>query len=125
MKLLVDSWAWVELFRSGPKAEQCAEALSASSGVYTTVINVFEVCRRLRYDEGKASRDLGLSIMLKKAQVLGIDLSDALSADLIAYHDGLHAADAFTASLAARHGCSLLTGDPHFKGKPGVTYVGD
>ncbi len=37
----------------------------------------------------------------------------------------LHATDALIYATAVNHDCKLLTGDPHFKGKPGVIYVGD
>ncbi|HLD76485.1 MAG TPA: PIN domain-containing protein, partial [Candidatus Norongarragalinales archaeon] len=37
----------------------------------------------------------------------------------------LHVTDALIYATAVNHDCKLLTGDPHFKGKLGVMYLGD
>lgn len=124
MKILLDSWAWLEILRAGPKAEEVKKEISKASEIYTTVLNIYEVCKKTRRAEGDEAYKESLHFMLSKAEVIGITLPDSIDAVLFGDYKKLHAADAFIFSLAVKNDCRLLTGDPHFRGKKGVIYLG-
>jgi len=42
LDLLLDSWAWLEVFRKGPKANTCLTHINKATQLYTTVVNVLK-----------------------------------------------------------------------------------
>ncbi len=125
MTLVIDSWAWVELFRKGPRAGQVALEMKKRTDVLVSAVSVFEVGRRMQRDYGKQSCMDSARVMLQKARVVPVTVEETYTAFHLIQEHKLHATDALIYATAVNHDCKLLTGDPHFKGKLGVIYVGD
>ncbi|MBI2445296.1 type II toxin-antitoxin system VapC family toxin [Candidatus Micrarchaeota archaeon] len=125
MTLLVDSWAWLEVFKKGPKATLVTQQLKKSESVFVSAVSVFEVGRCMQRDLGDSSRMECMHVLLQKARVLPLTLEDSFTAFHVCKQHAFHATDALIYATAVNHDCQLLTGDPHFKGKLGVIYVGD
>lgn len=125
MNILVDSWAWIEMFKKGPRASAVTQQLKKSDSVFVSTVSVFEVGRCLQRDLGDAQRMEGLYVLLRMAKVLPLTLEDSFMAFQVCKKHALHTTDALIYATAVNRDCSLLTGDPHFKGKLGVIYVGD
>ena len=125
MTLVIDSWAWVELFRKGPHADRVALEIEKHSDALVSAVSVFEVGRRIQRDFCKDACMDSAHIMLKKARVVPVTIEETYTALRLIQEHKLHVTDALIYATAVNHDCKLLTGDPHFKGKLGVMYLGD
>lgn len=125
MNVMVDSWAWMELFSQGRHAQRVADELSKHRDVYVSVMTLFEVGRKIQKKFGVEARRKKVRFMLQKAWVTRLTIEEAFSGFELCLEHDLHTTDALIYASTVTNDCVLLTGDPHFKGKPGVIYVGD
>ena len=117
-KLVLDSWAWLELFSGSEKGRQVDQEL-ARSEPFTSVITLAEVVsvslRRKRPVEGK------VAAIGSQSRVVSPSPEDAMEAGRLHAEAKRKApnfslADAFALQLARKVGAKVLTGDPDFKG---------
>jgi predicted nucleic acid-binding protein len=118
-KLVVDSWAWLELFTGTKRGKDVEARLANSTESLTTVLTLAEVVsvalRRRRPTEDKIAVIRGLS------KVVAPTPDDAIEAGIIhaksrVVSPNFSLADAFVLQLARKTGAKVLTGDPDFKG---------
>lgn len=119
MRVMVDSFAWLELFSGGSRGARIREIMEKSPGeLYTTAANYYEVYYRATQSAGPDKRDEGLAIIKSNAIVLPVGETVATGAAKIRLTHGLSAVDAFTLAAARMVGAKVLTGDSDFKKFP-------
>jgi len=135
LKLIIDSYAWVEFLLAGPHGPEVRKYLEEPNDLISPDIVLPEVARRLARDDSDTGRIAGhLRSMTALSTVLPIDIEVAMlsveaSSTLRAHAqrkrlgppslaDGVILA--FARSLSAR----VLTGDPHFAGLSETEWIG-
>ncbi|MFH0712955.1 MAG: PIN domain-containing protein [Candidatus Micrarchaeota archaeon] len=123
-KLLLDSWAFLEVFENGPKALQVRDFVVGCEK-YTTTLNVYEVFYRLKQDKGIDKAAEAVKIIADNSIVLQVSIDLAVSAAVIRDElkqksKNFSAVDIITYAAAQSVGATLVTGDPDFKGVKGV-----
>ena len=123
-KLLLDTWALLEILAKGPRFHKVKAAI-AGKELYTTTANLYEAWYRLEEENGAEKADEGARIISMETMVLAIEARVALRAaklrkKLKAINKDLGAIDIITYAAADAIGATLLTGDPDFKGVSGV-----
>ncbi len=124
--MLVDSWAWVEMFERTPLGIAARRAIQGKE-LHTSVLSVAEVsnwCAREDRDP-----DEYVDAIKKASTLLFFDAEMAQEAGTKLSHlrkisPGMGMIDALIYAQAVSAGLPLLTGDPHFKNLPGVQFVG-
>jgi len=120
--IVLDSSGWIELLADGPNANSFVSYLDEGDAVLVPTIVLYEVYKVVRRRLGKeaAARAAG-----EVAGNLVIDLYDdlALAAAETSLAHGLAMADAIIYTTAQLHDATLVTGDAHFDGLPGVEYI--
>jgi len=118
-RLVVDAWAWLELFMGSKKGKEVESLLANSTESLTTVVTLAEVVsvalRRDRPTEDK------VAVIRSLSRVVAPTPSDAIEAGIIhaktkEVTPNFSLADAFVLQLARKTGAKVLTGDPDFRG---------
>jgi predicted nucleic acid-binding protein len=118
-RLVVDSWAWLEIFNGSEKGKKAAALLSASGEVFTHAVTLAEVVSTVAR-RGRPVDDARLAIQAS-SKVLVPSSEDAVRAGLLHAQmkkrsPNFSLADAFALDGARSVGAKVLTGDPDFAG---------
>jgi len=135
VKIVVDSYAWIELFIGSDEGDVVKEKLSEAEEIYTPDIVLAELARKYRRERIDAQITAErLSKIVELSRIVPIDKKVAVKAaemDLElreeARKKGLGIPGLFDAIvLAVTHiiGAKLITGDEHFRGRPEVIWIG-
>lgn len=126
MKIVVDSYAWIEIFSGTGKGSTASKAIDEAEEVYTPDMVLAEIARKYRR-EGIERRTIEkrLDSIIEASQIIPIDRSVALESacaflDLSqqAKRKGLREPSLFDAIILGTTRSvkgNVLTGDPHFK----------
>lgn len=128
MTVLVDSWAWIEYFKSTPVGvKEVASVLEISrEDVIVSTINIAEVYNaflRDYPDNDKFAKDSRAAIK-QRSYVFDVDEEIAVESARIKHKLKWGLGDSIILATARREGAKVLTGDPHFKGVKEVIYLG-
>ncbi len=116
MNLVVDSFAWMELFKGGTRGEKVANLLKThKKHIYTTTANLYEIYYRLTQQAGVDKREEALTFIKNITTPIDVDEDLAFRAGEIRLIEGFSAIDAFTLAAARRISGKVLTGDQDFK----------
>lgn len=136
MKTVVDSWAWVELFKGSASGKKAKEQMERSDEVFTPSLVLAELARKYSGEgEEPATVRRWLQTVIEATQVVQIDVglaeeSARASMQLVekARKEGLEKpglGDAIVLATAKVSQARVLTGDPHFGGLSETLWVGD
>lgn len=118
-KVVVDSWAWIELFNGSASGRKVDAVISRSSEVWTSVVSLAEIVSKYRRKRMDDSLPMETLSSLSK---IGIpSRNDAIAAGRIHAEVRMESpnfglADSFVLQLARGLGAKVLTGDPDFRG---------
>ena len=118
---LVDSSGWLEYFAGGANHDFFAPAVEDTPNLIVSVLNVYEVFKRIlqQRDEGSA---LQAAAIMQQAQIIDLDSSISLSASKLGLESKLPMADSIILATARRFNATLWTQDRDFAGLPNVRY---
>lgn len=119
---LVDSSGWLEYLADGPNAEAFAPALEDTAHLVVSVINLYEVFKRVlqQYGEGKA---LQVAALMMEGLVVPVTPELALEAARLSVAHGLPLADSLILATARAYEAILWTQDKDLEGLPDVRYI--
>lgn len=123
--LIVDSFGWIEFVSKGPLSKAYFEFVQnaqPSTHILPATI-VYEVYKRVRQQQGESAALDYLADIQDKTTVIPLDGTLALEAADISLKEGLAFADSVVYATAIRFQGTVVTSDPHFKGKPNVHYI--
>jgi len=124
VRVLVDSWAWLEYFQKTPRGVQAAKYLDdAAVEKITTKINVFEVYCKLLRENGEMAAKNAVGAMLELSTLDALDLSTIQMAAEIKKTFQAGMADAIVAATAMKENAKVLTGDDDFKKIRGIGLI--
>jgi predicted nucleic acid-binding protein len=135
LKLILDSFAWVEFLSQGELGPQVEARFEQADQLLTPDIVLAEISRKFS-KEGVELSTLAtrLRAMIGLSDVVGVNIAIALkvpSADVDLRHRAQERrertpsfADAIILATARDLGAKVLTGDPHFEGFPETEWLG-
>ncbi len=126
-KVVLDAWAWLELFSGSEKGRAVDRRVSEAAQAYTSSVTLAEVvsvsARRGRTTEDKIASirslpriDLPSSDDAMQAGLLHAEVTKRITSFSLA--------DAFVLQLARKVGAKVLTGDPDFRGVKEAELIG-
>ncbi|MGC8850221.1 MAG: PIN domain-containing protein [Candidatus Bathyarchaeia archaeon] len=135
MKIVVDSYAWVELFIGGGKGMTVKEKLGEAEEVYTPDVVLAELARKyFREGVDMDTLKMRLSMISGTSKIIPVDEEVAARAAEIDHElrnkarmDKLREPsliDAIILAVAEAHEALLVTGDEHFRGRPKTIWIG-
>ena len=136
MKIVADSWAWVEIHRLSEAGASAKGEMERAVDVLTPVIVLSDLARKY-VREGTDHRIVRrwLQGIAEASEVFGIDTELAMASALASIElvakskkDRLEApglGDALVLATARVNQAKVLTGDPHFRGLPETIWLGD
>jgi len=118
-KLVLDSWAWLELFRGSKEGRMIDQEMAGAPESYTSAITLAEVVS-VSARRGRPTGDKVAAIR-SQSRVVVPSPDDAIEAGLLHAEtkrkvQSFSLADAFILQLAHKVGARVLTGDPDFRG---------
>jgi predicted nucleic acid-binding protein len=120
MNILVDSFAWLELFQGSEKGKKVLQILKENK-IYTSVLNLYEIRYRVEEIKDAKTADEFVKAVESHAKVLDITREIAMQASRIKLKmEKMGAVDCNILATARVNGLKVLTGDPHFEGIEGV-----
>lgn len=119
---LVDTSGWIEYFFDEPNAFQFADAIEDTDNLIISVINQYEVFRKIRLiaDETRALRAVA---QMKQGRVVQLTEEMALQAAALSIKHKLPMADSMIYATAQLEGAVVWTQDVHFRDLPDVKYI--
>jgi predicted nucleic acid-binding protein len=135
LKLIVDSYAWVEFLLAGPRGPEVKRHLEEPNDLFSPGIVLVEVARRLARDDANSALISGhLRSMTALSTIVPIDSDVAIetigAVQVLRGHSQRKKlgppsfADAIVLAFARRLGAKVLTGDRHFEGLPETEWIG-
>jgi predicted nucleic acid-binding protein len=136
LRIVVDSYAWVELFIGSDKGRVVKKRLGEADEVCTPDIVLAELARKYRKENVDANIIAErLSRVAELSRIVPIDKSIAVKAAELDLELGRTAAganyrapsfsDAVVLAVAKALDANLITADEHFRDRPEVIWVGD
>lgn len=136
MKIVVDSWAWVEILKLSEAGRAAKDHIERAEEAFTPGLVLAELARKyLREDVEPAVLKRWLQGISEATEVYGIDVGLAFesakaSAELVdkARKEGLSRpglGDALILATAREAQAKVLTGDPHFRGLRETIWLGE
>lgn len=113
--MIVDSSGWIEFFTDGPAAAEYARHLKDFTKLMTPTIVIYEVYKKIKRERSEEDALSAISVMNRTGVVPLTESIALLAADMSLMHS-LPMADAVVYATAIEQGCSVVTGDTHFKG---------
>ena len=134
MKIVVDTYAWIELLIGSEKGARIKEILQNAEKVCTPSTVLAEVARKfLRESIKEETIVLWLETITDASEIIQIDLAIALEAaksQILLSEKAKNAKqntpslfDAMVHATAKINQCKILTGDQHFKDLPETIWV--
>jgi len=135
VKIVVDAYAWIELFIGSKKGERAKEKLEKAKEAYTPDTVLAEVARKyLREGVNQGAIMDRLRIITEASDITPINVENALEAakcymklSVEAKREGLKDPslfDAIVLSTARILEAKVLTGDEHLKNQPETLWIG-
>jgi predicted nucleic acid-binding protein len=117
--VVLDSWAWIELFSGSERGSRIDRELSKASEVFTSSVTLAEIvsasARRGRPVEDKVLAVRGRSKVVSPSSEDSVG-AGLLHAEVKQTSPNFSLADSFVLQLARKVGARVLTGDPDFRG---------
>lgn len=135
MKIVVDAYAWIEIFLGSKKGKKAKESLEKASEVYTPGTVLAEIARKyLREGASQETVADRLRIMSEASDITSTNVEVAVEAAkcYMKLVDGAKRArlsapslfDAIVLATAKHLEAKVLTGDEHFKNLPETLWMG-
>lgn len=118
---LVDTSGWIEYFYEGSNASYFAKPIEDTVNLIVSVINLYEVFKKVRIDADEA-RALHVVAQMKQGRVITLREDIALKAALISVQYKLPMADSFIYATGQIEKAAIWTQDADFRGLPDVNY---
>ena len=134
MRIVVDSYAWIELFIGSSKGKKVMERLLEADRVFTPGIVLAEIARKYHREglEEEAIRER-LRLIVEASEIIPIDEKVALESascyeELLCRADERRIGkpslfDAIILATARMREAKVLTGDEHFKDLPETLWL--
>ena len=123
MTVLIDSWTWVEYWKSGELAKEPATYIEGVEESVVSTINLAEVYFWVAryYNETTAAQKL--KTVEKRSHVIAVEREIAIKAAKIKIENKLALADSLIVATARQVGGRVVTGDPDMKGLKDVIFL--
>jgi len=118
---LVDSSGWLEYLSNGKQASIFAPVVQNTDELLVSVINKYEVLKRLMQD-ADSKKALNILAALYNGRLIEVTDTIALTAVELSFEFHLPFADSILLATARTEKAVLWTMDAHFKDIPGVQY---
>jgi len=119
---IVDSSGWLEYFIDGQNADFFSPAIEDTDNLLVSVINIYEVFKRILTSQGLEIAEMRIADLLK-GRVIDLTASISLSAASISVELKIPMADSLILATAYAYDAVLWSQDEHFEGLPGVQYI--
>lgn len=118
---LVDSSGWLEYFTDSRNAKFFAQAIEDKENLIISVINLYEVYKKVMSGKNENSAKEAYSVMAQ-ATVIDVDTSIALRASKLSCELKIPMADSLIYITAQINNATVWTQDYDFKDLPGVKF---
>jgi predicted nucleic acid-binding protein len=119
---IVDSSGWLEYFIDGQNADFFSPAIEDTDNLLVSVINIYEVFKRILTSQGLEIAEMCIADLLK-GRVIDLTASISLSAASISAELKIPMADSLILATAYAYNAVLWSQDEHFEGLTGVQYI--
>ena len=134
MKIVIDTYAWIELLIGSEKGKKVKELIENSQEAYTPNIVLAETARKfLREGTDEKTIFMWLEIITAASVITQIDLETALEAAKcflelakkakVSKQNTPSLFDEIVQATARINHCQILTGDEHFKNLPETIWI--
>jgi toxin FitB len=119
---LVDSSGWLEYFAEGANADYFAKPIKDTEALIVSVINYYEVFKRVYQLRGEAAA-VEAAAWMNQGRIVDVDASLALEAATLSLELKIPMADSLLLATARAGDAILWTQNEHFKDMDGVNYI--
>jgi len=119
---LLDTWTWIEYF-DAPDHE-IVGLVESPDTTYTSIITITEVATVFTRNRSASDARRAIDAIYGLSSIIPVDRAIALRAGLYTraeFEGGI--ADRLILATAEENDLTVVTGDPHFKGRSGVRFL--
>lgn len=123
--MLVDSFAWMELFQGSERGKKVLELIRQNRDQpYTSVLSLYEIGYRVQEIKDERTAEEFIKVVEAHAKTLGVDRRISIMAAKIKLENKrLGAVDCLIYATAKINNLKVLTGDEHFHGLADVIMI--
>jgi predicted nucleic acid-binding protein len=122
--VLVDTYAWLELFQGSDKGKKVREIIRGANPLCTSVLNIYELFYRIEQIRGDNTANNYIDILKSQAKILSVTPEIACKGALIKIdYPDMGAVDFLMYATAREKDLNILTGDQHFRNLSGVILI--
>lgn len=118
---LVDSSGWLEYFKGSSQAENFAPAIEDTANLLVSVINMYEVFKKV-YDQGGETAALRAVALMQQGKVQPVTMPLSINAARISGHYKLPMSDSIVYATAEKYQATLHTQNSDLKDLPNIRY---
>ena len=119
--VLVDTYAWLELFQGSEKGTKVKEIIQKADPLYTSVLNLYELFYRIEQIKGDDTAYHYIEILKSRVKIISISPEIACKGAKIKMdYPSMGAVDCLMYATAQEKDLVVLTGDQHFRNLSGV-----
>jgi len=125
--IVVDSWAWLELFGGSAKGKEVEGRMSSARSVFTTALTLAEVVSvtaRRKQPAEKAYEVIQSNSRIVAPTAEDSFLAGKLHAEIKSTRRNFSLADSFVLQAARKLDAKVITADPDFKGIEEADFLG-
>ena len=119
---LLDTWTWIEYFDAPD--QEIVSLVESPDTSYTSIISITEVANVFIRNRSASDARRAIDAMYGLSSIIPVDKAIALRAGLYTrteFDGGI--ADRLILATAKENDLTVVTGDPHFKGRSGVRFL--
>lgn len=122
--VLVDTYAWLEMFQGSDKGKKVREIILEANPLCTSVLNIYELFYRVEQLRGDGTANQYVDILKSRAEILSVTSEIACKGALIKMdYPEMGAVDCLIYATARENELVVLTGDQHFRNLSGVILI--
>lgn len=119
--ILIDTYAWIEIFRNSPWGRWALEQIEGNPSLSISVLTLYELQYRLGELYGEEKTGSIIATILSHAEAIPVDTPIAIAAGSIKSRQkkkgsAMGAVDCLILATARSRGLKILSGDKHFAG---------
>lgn len=135
MKIVIDSYAWIEVFSGSKKGEEARDIMAKADSLFTPDIVLAELARKyFREGVGETTIRRRLATILETSE--SVYVNDTIAMEAAKSYDQLDKKaketklakpslfDAIVLAIAKTNRAKVLTGDQHFRDHPETIWLG-
>lgn len=123
--MLIDSWAWIEYWRGGPRSKDAAVFIEGKEEAYVSTTNIAEVYRWFLAFYDDVAAEEAIQTIRERCHRVSVSTDIAVDAAKTRHRKKWGLGDSLIFATAEHVDARIVTGDPDFREEDRTIFLGN